>query len=74
MRSKFNGIKYMLLIRGIYDSVKNANNSGQTVYGKWSRYVLSDRVEKSQQAQFNAILNHTITENISLGGGTYLSV
>ncbi len=55
--------------RGNYDSVVNANNSGQTLYGNWSRYVVSDRVEKSHQAQFNAILNHTITENISLAGG-----
>lgn len=30
--------------RNVNDSVINANGSGQTVHGKWSRYILADRI------------------------------
>lgn len=55
--------------RNASDSVRNANGGTETVYGNWSRYILSDRVEDSRQAQFNAIINHTINDNISIAGG-----
>lgn len=51
------------------DSVVNANGTGETIYGKWSRYVLSDRVEESQAAQFNSIFNHALDEHIAYAGG-----
>ncbi len=52
-----------------YDSVPNANGSGQAVYGAWSRYVLSDRVAEVNSAQFSAIANHSLDEHISYSGG-----
>lgn len=55
--------------RNVNDSVVNANGSGQTVHGKWSRYILADRVEQSQAGQFNAIVNHTIDDHFSVNGG-----
>lgn len=61
--------KIYTINRNAYDSVENANGSGETVRGNWSRYVISDRVEKSTTGQFNTIINHTINERLSLTAG-----
>jgi hypothetical protein len=52
-----------------FDSVPNANGAGQTLYGNWSRYVLSDRVVDKNAAQFSAIFNHSLDDHISYTGG-----
>lgn len=52
------------------DSVKDANGiAGNTVIGKRSKYIVSDRVNDQLKFNFNSTFNHTVNNNVFLTAG-----